>query len=57
MVIFAETKGKKDDQHEDKEPPEVHGEGQAAISIKKRLLDAKRTKTLSNEKQFIYLQR
>ena len=25
MVIFAETKGKKDDQHEDKEPPEVQG--------------------------------
>jgi len=25
VVIFAETKGKKDDQHEDKEPSEVHG--------------------------------
>ena len=25
MVVFAATKGKKDDQHEDKEPPKVHG--------------------------------
>lgn len=25
MVIFAETEGKKDDQHENKEPPEVQG--------------------------------
>ena len=25
MVIFAETKGKKDDQYEDKEPQEIHG--------------------------------
>jgi hypothetical protein len=25
VVIFAETKGKKDDQYENKEPPEVQG--------------------------------
>ena len=33
MVIFAETKGKKDDQHKDKEPSEIHGgvQGESAM--------------------------
>ena len=45
MVIFAETKEKKDDQHEDKEPPEVRGgvQGEGRLGSDVRKPDAART--------------